>query len=146
MYSRYLPPEEAFSPLPPEEAPPPPPGREPAAAPPGSTPPHRSAHGSAPQTGSTPPRGGVPSHLKGPVGELLGSLTQELNKLLGGAFHLESLDTGDILLFLIVLLLFLDGDDVDLAIALGLTLLLSLGEQQSGSSPPADTAPSHPEA
>lgn len=132
MYSRYLPPEEAFSPLPPEEGtPPPPPAQGQAAAPP----PPRSTPSSAPQS------------LKGPAGELLGGLTQELNKLLGGVFRfsLEDLDTGDILLFLIVLLLFVEGDDVDLAIALGLTLLLSLGEQ-NGSSPPADTAPSHPEA
>lgn len=131
MYSRYLPPEEAFFPLPSEEAPPPPPAQGQAAPPPRSTP------SSAPQS------------LKGgPAGELLGGLTQELNKLLGGVFRfsLEDLDTGDILLFLIVLLLFVEGDDVDLAIALGLTLLLSLGEQQNGPSPPADTAPSHPEA
>lgn len=127
MYSRYLPPEEAFSPLPPEEPSGPPPVQEPAEPSPRPTP-----HGSPP-----PP--------KGPAGELLGGLTQELNKLLGGLFRfsLEDLDTGDILLFLIVLFLFLEGDDIDLAIALGLTLLLSLGDQQS-LSPPADTAPSHP--
>lgn len=130
MYSRYLPPEEAFSPLPPEEAPPPPPGQEPAAPPPKTAP------------RSTPPP------LRGPAGELLGAVTQELNKLLGGVFRfsLEDLDTGDILLFLIVLFLFLEGDDVDLAIALGLTLLLSLGDQQNESGPPADTTPSHPGA
>lgn len=131
MYSRYLPPEEAFSPLPPEEAPPPP-DQGPAAA--------------APPPRRTPSSG--PQPLKGQAGELLGGLTQELNKLLGGVFRfsLEDLDTGDILLFLIVLFLFLEGDDIDLAIALGLTLLLSLGEQQNGSGPPADTGPSHPEA
>lgn len=140
MYSRYLPPEEAFSPLPPEEAPPPPPAQEPPAPPPRSVPP---GHAQPHPTGQHP-KG---QHPKGPAGELLGGLTQELNKLLGGVFRfsLEDLDTGDILLFLIVLFLFLEGDDVDLAIALGLTLLLSLGEQQNGSSPAADTAPSHPE-
>ena len=129
MYSRYLPPEEAFFPLPPEEPSTPPPGQEPAAHPP-SRPAPRSAPKSAP---------------KGPAEELLGGLAQELNKLLGGLFRfsLEDLDTGDILLFLIVLFLFLEGDDIDLAIALGLTLLLSLGEQRNGSTPPADTAPSH---
>lgn len=143
MYSRYLPPEEAFSPLPPEEAASTPPGREPAAVPPPHRPPGN-VPGSAPTHSGAPSHGSAPTHLKGQIGELLGSLTQELNKLLGGAFQLKDLDTGDILLFLIVLLLFLDGDDVDLAIALGLTLLLSLGEQ-NGSSPPADTTPSHPE-
>lgn len=128
MYSRYLPPEEAFSPLPPEEPSGPPPGQEPAPPPP------------------RPAPRGAPPPAKGPAGELLGGLTQELNKLLGGLFRfsLEDLDTGDILLFLIVLFLFLEGDDTDLAIALGLTLLLSLGDQ-SRSSPEADTAPSHPE-
>lgn len=131
MYSRYFPSEDAFRLLPQEEEipnPPPP-------APPEPKPPIRGAQN------STPP------HPKGPAGELLGGLTQELNRFLGGLFRfsLEDLDTGDILLILIVLFLFLEGDDLDLAIALGLTLLLSLGEPRSAPDPPPDTAPSHPE-
>ena len=44
-------------------------------------------------------------------------------------FRLDSLDTGDLLLALIVLLLVLDdGDNLDLLIAVGVMLLLSLGE------------------
>lgn len=40
---------------------------------------------------------------------------------------LEELDTGDVLLLLILLLLFLDGEDnIELLIALGLILLLGL--------------------
>ena len=39
---------------------------------------------------------------------------------------LDELDTGDILLLLIMLFLFLEGDDLELVITLGLMLLLSL--------------------
>ncbi len=46
------------------------------------------------------------------------------------ALHLEDLDTGDILLLLIVLYLFAEGDDLDLVIALGLVLIMGLGEDQ----------------
>lgn len=132
MYSRYLPPEEAFHPLPPEE--------EPSAVP---TPPPEPRQAAAP--GGT--QSSTPPSSRGPAGELLGGVTQELNRLLGGLFRfsLEDLDTGDILLILIVLFLFLEGDDLDLAIALGLTLLLSLGENGKDPTPPSDAAPSRPE-
>lgn len=44
-------------------------------------------------------------------------------------FHLEDIDTGDILLGLIILFLILeDGDNLDLIITLGLMILFSLGE------------------
>jgi len=39
---------------------------------------------------------------------------------------LEELDTGDVLLLLIMLFLFLEGDDMELIITLGLILILSL--------------------
>lgn len=39
---------------------------------------------------------------------------------------LEDLDTGDVLLLLIMLFLFLEGDDMELVITLGLILILSL--------------------
>lgn len=42
------------------------------------------------------------------------------------ALKLEELDTGDILLLLIMLFLFLEGDDMELVITLGLILILSL--------------------
>ena len=46
--------------------------------------------------------------------------------------HLEELDSGDILLLLILLLVFLEGDNTELVITLGLILLLGLGgEKQS---------------
>ncbi len=41
-------------------------------------------------------------------------------------FKLEELDSGDILLMLIMLFLFLDGDDLELVITLGLILLMGL--------------------
>ncbi len=62
---------------------------------------------------------------------LLGELTGGLSQLLSGVrkhFSLESLDTGDILLVLIILFLYLEGDNLELAITLGLMLLLGLGE------------------
>lgn len=48
------------------------------------------------------------------------------------SLHLEDLDSGDILLFLIVLLLLLEGDNMELVITLGLMLLLGLGEEKKG--------------
>ena len=53
------------------------------------------------------------------------------NGLLSGllkSLKLEELDSGDVLLLLILLLLFLDGEDnMELLITLGLILLLGLG-------------------
>lgn len=48
-----------------------------------------------------------------------------LSAILKG-LKLEDLDTGDILLLLILLFLFLEGDDMELIITLGLMLLLGL--------------------
>lgn len=44
--------------------------------------------------------------------------------------HLESIDSGDVLLLLIMLYLLVEGDDLELVIALGLTLLMGLGENE----------------
>lgn len=43
------------------------------------------------------------------------------------ALKLDDLDTGDVLLMLIVLFLFLEGDNLELVIALGLMLLMGIG-------------------
>lgn len=62
---------------------------------------------------------------------LLGEVSGGLSHLLGGLlrhFSLEKLDTGDILLVLIILFLYLEGDNLELIITLGLLLLLGLGE------------------
>ena len=61
-------------------------------------------------------------------------LSRLLNSREGGglsgllkAFHLDRLDSGDILLLLIALYLLAEGDDPELAIALGLTVFMDLG-------------------
>ena len=46
------------------------------------------------------------------------------------ALRLEELDTGDVLLLLIVLFLLVEGDDLELVIALGLVLILGLGDER----------------
>lgn len=61
----------------------------------------------------------------------LNEITSGLSSFLGGLlqhFSLEKLDTGDILLVLIILFLFLEGDNLELVITLGLMLLLGLGD------------------
>lgn len=64
-----------------------------------------------------PPPGlpeGISSSLKGLISSL----------------GLEKLDSGDLLLFLILMLLLKEGDDLEMMIALGLTLLMGLGDDQ----------------
>ena len=63
--------------------------------------------------GGPPPGGPPPSG--GPGGILSGLLRQ---------LHLEHVDTGDLLLILILILLFKDGEDEEMLIALGLLLIL----------------------
>lgn len=68
------------------------------------------------------------------LGESLGLLGGEA-KNAGAAgilkgFGLEDLDSGDILLMLILLLIFLEGDHTELVITLGLMLLLGGEEDQ----------------
>ncbi|MEM5780014.1 MAG: hypothetical protein AAGU02_02575 [Lawsonibacter sp.] len=45
---------------------------------------------------------------------------------------LEDIDTGDILLLLIILYLLIEGDDLELVIALGLVLIMGFGESAKG--------------
>ena len=47
------------------------------------------------------------------------------------SLHLEDLDSGDVLLLLIILLVFLEGDNIEMVITLGLMLLLGLGEEKT---------------
>ena len=52
---------------------------------------------------------------------------------LSGVFkrlHLDNIDTGDVLLLLIILFLLVEGDDLELVIALGLVLLMGLGDEE----------------
>lgn len=88
----------------------------------------------APAGGKTDGAGTPPVQEKRSTGLFrgaLGSLSLEGASLTGilQRFHLENLDSGDILLGLIILFLILeDGDNLDLIITLGLMILFSLGD------------------
>ena len=72
--------------------------------------------------------------MDGDKWKTLGNLWRNIKsagfKNLLSPFGLEDIDTGDILLLLIVLFLLREGDELELAITLGLMLLLSLGEEK----------------
>ena len=70
----------------------------------------------------TPPHTAVPSPETGKKAK---AEAEGLGGLLAG-LKLDDLDTGDVLLLLILLFLFLEGDDMELIITLGLLLLLGL--------------------
>jgi len=73
-------------------------------------------------------------YQKPPDSDLLGELTGGIRDFLGRIFEgfsLQNLDSGDILLLLIILFLYLEGDNLDLIIALGVMLLLGLGGSES---------------
>lgn len=73
-----------------------------------------------PPYGPPPPPQGPPPGVPPPRGEgKKGFLSGILSK-----FKLEDIDTGDLLLLLILFLLFKDGEDEELLIALGLLLIL----------------------
>ena len=78
------------------------------------------------------PRQAFRDFLSGKEG-LAGLLgVREGNSLSGllKSLHLDNIDTGDILLLLILLYLLAEGDDLELVIALGLTLLMGLGDDK----------------
>lgn len=112
MYNRYIPQDEHYNWIRAEE----PPSRRP-------EPP---VHSSRPGI-SLPPfltgRDGLSALFSPREGK--GGLSGLLN-----ALHLENLDTGDVLLLLIILYLLVEGDDLDLVIALGLVLIMGLGEEK----------------
>jgi len=66
---------------------------------------------------------------KSGLGNLLGGKDGGLNGLLK-SLKLDHIDSGDVLLLLIILLLLSEGDDLDLVIALGVVLLMGLGEEK----------------
>lgn len=92
-----------------------------------------------PVEGTTPGRPGPGPHRQPfRFSDLLGG-KEGLSGLLGGqeggrlsgllkSLHLENIDSGDILLLLIMLYLLVEGDDLELVIALGLVLLMGLGD------------------
>lgn len=66
---------------------------------------------------------------KGGLGGLFSGEKSGVNGILK-ALHLEELDSGDVLLVLIILFLLLEGDNLDLVITLGLMLLLGLADEK----------------
>ncbi len=114
MYNRYIPEDMSYTPV--EE----------------KTPPPQRPHG--PEQGNGPRRSAfrLPDFLSGKEG-LSGLLGSREGGGLSGllkTFHLDQLDSGDILLLLIVLYLLVEGDDMELAVALGLVLFMRLGEEE----------------
>lgn len=108
MYNRYIPEDVSYTPIEPTPEQPPRPGGEPR------------------------PSLRFPGLLSGKEGlsALLG--TREGNNLSGllKSLRLDSIDSGDVLLLLILLYLLVEGDDLELVIALGLTLLMGLGDDK----------------
>ena len=99
-------------------------------------PPRHPRHHPAPAPAAPPPR--EPPRQKN---DLIGEITGGLGQLLSGVlkhFSLESFDTGDILLVLIILFLYLEGDNLELVITLGLLLLRGLGDDDSANEIAAD--------
>jgi len=77
-------------------------------------------------------RSNTPIHRKSTSGaakphQVQGKIMRDLSQIFGDIskhFSISQLDTGDILLVLIILFLFLEGDNLELVITLGLMLLL----------------------
>ena len=86
----------------------------------------RLSEGFPPPDGQGRTPGGTPFS----IASLLGGGTRGGGGLTGllRSLKLDRLDSGDILLLLIVLLLLWEGDDLELVIALGLALIMGLGE------------------
>lgn len=116
MFHNYMPPHASFHPLPSEEEPV-----------------HGEESHSAQENTNVSHSSAQPSFKQKPPGsDLLGELTGGIRDVLGGVFKdfsLKNLDSGDILLLLIILFLFLEGDNLDLVIALGLMFLLGFGSE-----------------
>lgn len=99
MYNRYLPQDEAYLPVEP-------------------TPPEgESEHTPEPHPSQSEPLG---KKLRLPK---LSEGKEGLSSLLK-AMKLDNIDSGDLLLLLIILFLLVEGDDLELVIALGLVLLM----------------------
>lgn len=119
MYNRHMPPHTAFRPLPQEDDRP---------QNKNSRPVNRESNSSNHTQ--------YPSKQKPPDSDLLGELTGGIRDTLGSVFKdfsFKNLDSGDILLLLIILFLFLEGDNLDLVIALGLMFLLGFGSESQPS-------------
>ena len=123
MYNRYIRNDNGTYTRIPEEGPPsggPPPG----GPPPGGSPPGGPPPGGPPPGGPSP--GGMPSGGPGHPphgGRSPDGLTGMLQHLLD-QFHLDHVDTGDLLLLALLFFLFRENADEELLVALGLLLIL----------------------
>lgn len=114
MYNRYIPDGAVYTRVPMEDDPP---RRQEQ-----KSPPSRQEFHERPASPSRPRSNQSPSGL-------LDGAQSSLNSLIS-SLGLEKLDSGDLLLFLILLLLLKEGDDLEMIIALGLTLLMGLGDDK----------------
>ncbi len=133
MYNRYIRNDNgSYTRIPEEGTPTPggPPHEEPPSSvggsSPGNAPPGGSSSGSPPPGG--PPPGGQGGHNRPPNGFSSGGrpadgLTGTLQHLLD-QFHLDHVDTGDLLLLALLFFLFRENADEELLVALGLLLIL----------------------
>ena len=121
MYNRYIPSADGYVRVTEEDAPEPPRGTPLREETPREEPPRAAYHSAGRE---------LLDRLTAPLKRLGG---EEKNAGLSGilkAFDLEELDSGDVLLVLIILLLLLEGDDLEPVIALGLMLLFSLNDAE----------------
>lgn len=81
----------------------------------------------SPPPGPAAPQGPPPGRSAGLLDGAVGQVSRMVRGVLH-AFSLDGIDTGDILLVLIILLLYLEGDDLEMVITLGLMLLFGLGK------------------
>jgi len=165
MYNRYIPGSGGYTritvaepgdrPPRPQTAPPPSPGPPPQSPPPQNPPSQSPPSGQGRTAPRQPPvhsqNWGGGSPIPGGQG-LLDSLAAPLRLLTGEdknggingvlkSLHLEELDSGDVLLLLIMLFLFMEGDNLELVITLALMLLLSLGDDKKEGGPPPPEGP-----
>lgn len=131
MYNRYVPRGSGYVRVSVEEEPEKPEVRPPASDEKKYTPADSAAqeHGGARKKNFA--GSGAPEYRgEGSGTSFLGDKSGGLKSLLK-ALKLEDVDSGDLLLLLIILLLLTDGDELDLVITLGLMLLLGLGDKKS---------------
>ena len=126
MYNRYIRNDNGTYTRIPEEGPPPP-GGPPQNGPPPNGPPPGDPPQGGPSPGGPPPGGPPPNHGPGrpphqggrPADGLTGILQHLLDQ-----FHLDHVDTGDLLLLALLFFLFRENADEELLVALGLLLIL----------------------
>ena len=131
MYNRYVPRESGYVRVSVEEEPEKPEVRPPSSDEKKYTPVDSTAQEHGGERKKNFIGSGAPEYRgEGSGTSFLGDKSGGLKSLLK-ALKLEDVDSGDLLLLLIILLLLTDGDELDLVITLGLMLLLGLGDKKS---------------